>query len=248
MMSEVEAAKDDVWASLVAASKKPSGSIYTRYVNRNAAIPLTYMFWRLGVHPNTISVVSSAVTHTALGLLLVLGVAVPVVVGAYLLLVLGYMLDSCDGQLARVSGKTSKRGEWLDHSLDMVKLLTFNMTLGYLLLTHAIDGTLPMGAVFGAIVLNLLFQPTHFFVISMKDAILGLPKKPAATASPAQGLGGAAAALLRNAADYGLFMPMVLLLPWIEAFLYIYLAYGLFYVLMFVSHFGRTFIAAGRQP
>jgi phosphatidylglycerophosphate synthase len=240
MMSEVEAAKDDVWASLVAASKKPSGSIYTRYVNRNAAIPLTYMFWRLGVHPNTISLVSSAVTHTALAMLLVLGVAVPVVLAAYLLLVLGYMLDSCDGQLARVSGKTSKRGEWLDHSLDMVKLLTFNMTLGYLLLAHAMDGTLPMGAVFGAIVLNLLFQPTHFFVISMKDAILGLPKGPAAIA-PATGMSGIPAALLRNAADYGLFMPMILLLPWIEAFLYVYLAYGVFYVLMFVSHFLRTY-------
>ena len=57
---------------------------------------------------------------------------------AYVLLVLGYMLDSCDGQLARVSGKTSKFGEWLDHSLDIVKILNFNMVLGYLLLSAAV--------------------------------------------------------------------------------------------------------------
>lgn len=235
-MSDFETAQQDVWHSLIAASKKPSGSIYTRYVNRNAAIPLTYLFWRLDLHPNTISLISSVVTHTGLVILLALKASVPVVVSAYLLLVLGYMLDSCDGQLARVSGKTSKRGELLDHSLDMVKLLTFNMTLGYLLLMDAIAGTLAFNMVLTAIGLNLLCQPAHFFVISLKDAILGSPQQMNAV-QRVRGVG----ALLRNAADYGLFMMMILLLPWAQMFLYVYLAYGCFYMLLFVSHFVRTY-------
>ena len=103
-MSELDATERDVWGELVAASKKSKGSLYTRYVNRNAAIPLTYTLWRLGVHPNVVSLISSHITHAGLVVLLVLDPSLPVAATAYVLLVLGYMLDSCDGQLARVSG------------------------------------------------------------------------------------------------------------------------------------------------
>jgi phosphatidylserine synthase len=39
------------------------------------------------------------------------------------LLVLGYGLDSADGQLARLRGGGSPLGEWLDHMIDAVKIV-----------------------------------------------------------------------------------------------------------------------------
>ncbi|GAA0606395.1 CDP-alcohol phosphatidyltransferase family protein [Kribbella sandramycini] len=39
------------------------------------------------------------------------------------LLVLGYGLDSADGQLARLRGGGSPLGEWLDHMIDSVKIV-----------------------------------------------------------------------------------------------------------------------------
>jgi phosphatidylglycerophosphate synthase len=245
-MSEHDAKAQEVWQALVAASKKSKGSLYTRYVNRNAAIPLTYTFWRLGTHPNMVSVFSSAVTHTALVLLLVVGVSIPIAVTAYVLLVLGYMLDSCDGQLARVSGKTSKFGEWLDHTLDVVKLLTFNLTLSYLLIIHAIEGTLSWDLVLGAIVLNLVLQPAHFFAIILKSFLFDDERASDQHNVSTLHRAGGMLRLLRNGADYGLFMLIVLLLPFIEVFLYVYLAYGLFYLLLFLGHSARMYLSFGR--
>ena len=43
-----------------------------------------------------------------------------------LLLMLGYALDSADGQLARLRHGGSKAGEWLDHVADAIKLSTLH--------------------------------------------------------------------------------------------------------------------------
>jgi phosphatidylglycerophosphate synthase len=48
-----------------------------------------------------------------------LGLALAVTV----LLVLGYGLDSADGQLARLRGGGSPLGEWLDHMIDSIKIV-----------------------------------------------------------------------------------------------------------------------------
>lgn len=37
------------------------------------------------------------------------------------LLALGYVLDSADGQVARLYGQSSRAGEWLDHVVDAVR-------------------------------------------------------------------------------------------------------------------------------
>ncbi len=45
------------------------------------------------------------------------------------LLLLGYALDSADGQLARLLGAGSKRGEWLDHTVDATKVSVLHGTV-----------------------------------------------------------------------------------------------------------------------
>jgi phosphatidylglycerophosphate synthase len=40
-----------------------------------------------------------------------------------LLLVIGFALDSADGQVARLTGRSSPAGEWLDHVVDAGKMV-----------------------------------------------------------------------------------------------------------------------------
>ena len=46
-----------------------------------------------------------------------------------LLLILGYALDSADGQLARLLGGGTPEGEWLDHVIDSAKLATIHLAV-----------------------------------------------------------------------------------------------------------------------
>lgn len=241
-------ASNGTWQRFLAASKKKKGPLYTRHVNRNVAIPLTYVFWRLGAHPNTVSVLSFAVTHTALALLIVLDASWPVVISAWLLLALGYVMDSCDGQLARLSGKTSRLGEWLDHSLDMVKILNFNMMLSFVMISHAAVQDAPLWLPFLAAFLNLLSQPSHFFVINMKEQLLSTDDSAArrATQFGEDGRTKWAMRFVLNGADYGLYILIVLLIPRQDVFVPVYLAYGVFYSLLFLSHFARTSMMMAR--
>jgi phosphatidylglycerophosphate synthase len=237
VMSQVEDSQS-VWRALVAASKKKQGGLYTRYVNRNAAIPLTWTLWKLGLSPNAVSIISFAMTHAALAVLIILGPTLPAAIAAYLLLVFGYMLDSCDGQLARVSGRTSRLGEWLDHSLDVVKLLTVNLTLSYVMITSALAAGESLTLPFIAAALNLLSQPAHFFITNMKVMLFG--KEKAATPKAETGGGRAMSAAIRHAADYGVFLLLILLLPWQDLFTWAYFGYGVFALVLLVGHFIQT--------
>lgn len=105
------------------AQKKGEGvPAYTRWVNRWLARYATAGAYRLGLGPNQVSLLSFTVSVVALTALVLApphthlaGVVVAV------LLALGFVLDSADGQLARLTGRSGPAGEWLDHVLDAVR-------------------------------------------------------------------------------------------------------------------------------
>ena len=91
--------------------------------------PIAHTVGRLGIHPNTI---------TILGLLLQAGVAIVfglgyTTLGGCLLLIVG-PVDALDGALARVLGKQSRFGAFLDSTLDRVAdaALILGLTTDYL--------------------------------------------------------------------------------------------------------------------
>jgi len=110
------------YASLAAAQKGSVGvSFYSRWVNRPAGRVLAAGAHVLGLTPNAVTYLSAVATLAGL-LVLVLVPPSPLVgVGVGLLLVLGFALDSSDGQLARLRGGGSVLGEWLDHLIDAGK-------------------------------------------------------------------------------------------------------------------------------
>jgi len=244
-----------IWHQLRRSSRKRSGGVYTRYVNRNAAMPLTWLLWKAGLAPNAVSLISFCLTHAALVILIAMGTTSTAAVIGYLLLVLGYVLDSCDGQLARVSGRTSKLGGWLDHSFDMVKLINLNLTLGYVMISTAIEMEAALALPFTAAGLNLLSQPAHYFVVCMKCQMFESSgaSHDAATGG-ADGDGRAGFDVRRLAvlpilfmADYGIFIMIVLLLPWQELFVPIYFGYGVFSLMLMAAHFAKTSLAVAAR-
>ncbi|MHA7239313.1 CDP-alcohol phosphatidyltransferase family protein [Arthrobacter sp. TMS1-12-1] len=108
--------------SLAGAQKTSKGApAYSRYINRRLGRILAAAAYTRGLTPNQVTVVSAAATLSGLAFLVLTD---PTTGTAFLvagLLALGYALDSADGQLARLTGKGSAAGEWLDHTVDAFK-------------------------------------------------------------------------------------------------------------------------------
>lgn len=112
------------------AQKSSKGAAaYSRYINRPLGRPLAATAYKLGMTPTQVTIVSAVCTLTGVALIAILSPTLwsSVVVSA--LLVLGYALDSADGQLARLTGKGSLAGEWLDHFFDSLKLATIHLAV-----------------------------------------------------------------------------------------------------------------------
>jgi len=92
-------------------------------------MPIARAMGRLGIHPNTI---------TILGMLLQIGVAIVfglghVTLGGWLLLICA-PVDALDGALARALGKQSRFGAFLDSTLDRISdaALILGLTMNYI--------------------------------------------------------------------------------------------------------------------
>lgn len=112
------------YASLTAAQKSSKGvSYYSRLINRPVGRVLAAFCHSRGLSPNSVTVISAGVT--LLGL--VAFVLLPDVVGKGFIvapiLMLGFALDSADGQVARLAKLSSPAGEWADHVVDAGKMV-----------------------------------------------------------------------------------------------------------------------------
>ncbi|MCL2848438.1 MAG: CDP-alcohol phosphatidyltransferase family protein [Micrococcales bacterium] len=106
-----------------------SAPAYSRFVNRRLGRLLAAGAVRAGLTPNQVTGVSALFTFTAIALLVIcapvwwLGLVVGVA------LVLGYAFDSADGQVARLTKTGGPAGEWLDHVVDAVKVVTLPLAV-----------------------------------------------------------------------------------------------------------------------
>ncbi|QUW18937.1 CDP-alcohol phosphatidyltransferase family protein [Agrococcus sp. Marseille-Q4369] len=120
----------ETMARLGAAQKSSRGApAYSRFINRPLGRPLAAVAAALGLSPTQVTLVSAVSTFTGIACiaLLPLGWAQSALITA--LLVLGYALDSADGQLARLTGRFSLSGEWLDHFFDAAKAVSIHLAV-----------------------------------------------------------------------------------------------------------------------
>ena len=95
---------------------KPTDGIIGRTVNRRISGPMTRQLLRTGITPDMATVLAFVATLVAAGLIAI-GDRWATIAGG-LGVVLGSALDGVDGELARVSGRASRRGATLDTLLD----------------------------------------------------------------------------------------------------------------------------------
>jgi choline kinase/phosphatidylglycerophosphate synthase len=95
---------------------KPTDGIIARLILRRISGPMTRQLLRIGMSPHVATVLAFTVTLFAAGLIAV-GDTWPMRAGG-VGVVLGCALDGVDGELARVSGRVTRRGALLDTLLD----------------------------------------------------------------------------------------------------------------------------------
>ena len=112
------------------AQKPPHGTpAYSRFVNRPAGRLLAAAAFTAGLTPNQVSTISAVFTFSGIAALCLFPLTHLWGVLLAVLLVLGYALDSADGQVARLRGGGSRVGEWLDHMIDCWKVASIHLAV-----------------------------------------------------------------------------------------------------------------------
>lgn len=194
----------DAYRNLDAAQKSAFGApAYSRWVNRPLGRLLAVGAYRAGMTPNQVTAVSALFTGAGIAALTLVEPSRALGATVAVLLVLGYALDSADGQLARLRAMGRPSGEWLDHTVDMAKLCSLHAAVAvswwrwppsgsdtaHLLLPLAFL-TISVLAFFGWLLADLLKR-----VIRAQRGVLRAPDRGPATVHRS---------LLRLPSDYGL--------------------------------------------
>lgn len=113
--------------ALRAAQKTAKGvSLYSRYVNRPAGRVLAAAAHRAGLTPNQVTLLSAVCSFAGIAAVALVRPSWGLGAGVWAALVLGFALDSADGQLARLRGGGSPAGEWLDHVVDCARIVALH--------------------------------------------------------------------------------------------------------------------------
>jgi phosphatidylglycerophosphate synthase len=151
------------------AQKNSRGApVYSRFVNRPFGRVLAAAAYVLHRTPNQVTALSAVFTFSGIATLAALPASWVTGIVVALLLIIGYALDSADGQLARLLGGGSPEGEWLDHVVDSAKLATIHLAVLVNMYRH-FDGPswwLLVPLIFSAV------QSVHFFGMIVTDLVL----------------------------------------------------------------------------
>lgn len=199
--------------------KKTNGLLYTKYINR----PLAWMFTRFlykKCTPNTVSFLAFLMLFSGLTFFSSRGeYEFTDALVLFLVAFLNYILDSCDGQIARLTGKGSSLGEWLDHSLDALRLLLVNIFIIAFIIQSGID-YINIYLIF----LSLFSQVGLYVVGTLRQKVL----KKDYSKKVRDGKAGNLITALLSPLDYGVFIFLFLLLSSPQTLMYSYIVLGLY--------------------
>ncbi|MDN6794493.1 MAG: CDP-alcohol phosphatidyltransferase family protein [Propionibacterium sp.] len=119
-------------------AQKPGQGVpaYTRWVNRRLARVVAGGGARRGWTPNGVTALSATFSAAGMALLVLATPSLPVAVGVAVALATGYLLDSADGQLARLRGMSSRAGEWMDHVVDAFRSPAIHLCVAVAVVVH----------------------------------------------------------------------------------------------------------------
>lgn len=128
-MSEVDQKQRGIWA-LYKQSLKTNDSKFNLYVARPLAAPLVYLFAKTRVTPNQITFLSTIVMFLGICCLASISGSLGLILGI-IGIELSYVLDCVDGQLARVTQRSSEVGGDLDFMMDELKAYLLIASIGF---------------------------------------------------------------------------------------------------------------------
>lgn len=211
---------------------------YSRWVNRPLGRLFAVFAYKWGLSPNAVSLVSAVFTFSA-----ILGIALgtpSVLLGVLVALglVIGYALDSSDGQVARLSGKGSLAGEWLDHVLDAAKNTGFHLAVGALWLRNLGEWepwTLIVPALFA------LQASIWFFTMVLSDLLLRIAGAKKESSAVGEGRQPIWTSLLGIPVDYGFLCLTMVLLGWFTTWRWLYVLLMIANVLILLLQLPRWY-------
>ena len=229
---------------LRAAQKTKKGvPLYSLYINRPAGRFVAAALRNSALTPNHVTLAGAVLTYGAL-LWLAFGAGTDpgsALIGV--ILAVGFILDSADGQLARLQGRSSRLGEWLDHVLDSGRIVILHGSVFCFLTRTTTLPTLPLAVLCGV----FLFASSIIFFAGALFDQLSRHSAPPLTADK-RGTGGS----LRRSAlmlpvDYGVTCLMLVTVPWVGIFLSIYAAVAFSHCLFGVAYVAKCSRALARM-
>ena len=225
--SPVEARGFQATLTRMGSAQKPGRGAppYSRWINRRLGRWLAALAYVVHLTPNAVTGISALFTFAGIALIALVPPVwwLGIVIG--ICLVLGYALDSADGQLARLTGTGSRAGEWLDHMVDITKTCVLHIVV---LVSFFRFGGTP-GQLFLLVPLAYLtVAVVLFFGMMLTDQLRRAAAIPGAT-SPARTDRGILQTLIALPTDYGILCLVFLFFGWRPGFVVLY-------TLMFAAH------------
>jgi phosphatidylglycerophosphate synthase len=214
----------------------PGSPAYSVYVNRRLGRHVAAAAFRAGLTPSQVTAVSAVLSLSGIVLLAVAPPSWIVGIAVWLLLAIGYVFDSADGQVARLRGGGSFAGEWLDHVVDCAKIISLHAAVLWTVLTHfGLPDQwvlLPLGFAIVSVV--------SFFAMILNDQLKNAAASRGAAVS--QTLASRKRSVILLSTDYGIFCFSFVLLGVPGAFIVVYallfLANAIYLALALVKWFG----------
>lgn len=223
----------------LARAQKPGAGVgaYTRYVNRPLGRIAAAFAYCCGLSANAVTAISGVCSLAAILLLALVAPSWWVGLLAGFGLLLGYVLDSADGQLARLRGGGSLAGEWLDHVIDAGRMPALH--IGVLIALFRFHSELPSGYLLLPLAF-LLVGVVRFFALILAEQ---MRRQRTGSGAPARGVSATAArSLLALPGDFGLLCLVFLCWAALPVFLALY---GLLFVanaLLLVPSLSRRYV------
>lgn len=182
---------------------------YSLYINRPLGRIFAAASFRVGLTPNQVTLISAGCTFAGIAALAIapLSWLLGAVVG--LLLVLGYALDSADGQLARLRGGGSRTGEWLDHMIDSGKIVTLHLAV-LIMLARQVE--LPSPWLLSVPMIFAVVSSVHFFGMILVEQLTREHRAMHQLPAPAKVAASRTKTLAKVPTDYGVLCLAFLLL------------------------------------
>lgn len=227
----------------LAQKTKKGVPLYTLYINRPAGRVIAAALRNTPFRPNHVTFAGAALTYGAL-LWLAFGAGSGAEFAlAGVALAGGFILDSADGQLARLQGRSSKLGEWLDHVLDSGRIVLLHGAVFCFLLRATEILPLALAVLCGSF---LFANSAIFFAGALFDQLnrQSTPSRPG-------GRPGSRKTLVRSVltlpVDYGTTCLVMIAAPWTAIFLPCYAALALCHCLFAAAYMAKFYRTLARM-